>query len=101
MVQTVPVKTVEQLNYSKERVFRLQLDLSLVVFPESPTFIKSGLDPLQLKQKMAILVSRLLDLTAFLKIKNTQPDSLQDTPEKIFIIFKQLNVSANNRFLLD
>lgn len=70
------------------------------MFPESPTFIKSGLDSLQLKQKMAILVSRLLDLTAFLKIKNTQPDSLQDTPEKIFIIFKQLNVSANNRFLL-
>lgn len=44
---------------------------------------------------MAILVSRPLDLTALLKIKNTKPDSQQDTTEKTFIIFKQLNVNAN------
>ena len=96
MVQIVLVKTVKQLIYSKERVFLLQWDLSLVVFPESPTFIKRGLYPLQLKQEMAIVGSRILGLTSFLKIKNTEPDSLQDTTEKIFIIFKQLNINANN-----
>ena len=95
MVQIVLVKTVKQLVYSKERAF-LQLDLSLVVFPESPTFIKRGLYPLQLKQEMAMLGSRILDLTSFLKIKNTEPDSLQDTTEKIFIMFKQLSINANN-----
>ena len=49
---------------------------------------------------MTILVNRPLDLTTFLKIKNTEPDSLQDTTEKFFIILKQLNVNANNGFPL-
>lgn len=40
MVETVSVKTVEQLISSKERVFLLQLDLTLVVFPKSPISIK-------------------------------------------------------------
>ena len=66
------------------------------MFPESPTFIKRGLYPLQLKQEMAMLGSRILDLASFLKIKNTEPDSLQDTTEKIFIIFKQLSINASN-----
>lgn len=69
MVQIVLVKTVKQLIYSKERAFLLQWDLSLVVFPESPTFIKRGLYPLQLKQEMAIVVSRILGLTSFLKLR--------------------------------
>ena len=45
---------------------------------------------------MATLGSRILDLASFLKIKNTEPDSLQDTTEKFFIIFKQLSISASN-----
>ena len=42
-----------------------------------------------------MLGSRILDLTSFLKTKNTEPDSLKYTTEKIFIIFKQLSINAN------